>query len=259
MIHSATHLKGRTLRARDGVIGRVTDFYFDDDTWVVRYLVVDTEEKLKPHDVLISPGVAGTADGQLAEIPVDLTTEEIRHSPDIDAAQPPAREHEIILQEYYGWAAYTGSLFADPIMPMPVVIPSPVEPGREAKDRVPPLPRSSDAHLRSANDTVGYHVQASDGEVGHVEDFLIDDETWRIRYFVIDTRNWLPGRRVLVAPDWVHDVDWVTEKVHADLTRNAVKASPLYNPSSSWRPDYAGELESHYGRGRPSRVHARST
>jgi hypothetical protein len=249
MVHSATHLKGRTLHARDGVIGHVTDLYFDDETWAVRYLVVDTDDKLKAHTVLISPGVAGTADWQLPEIPVDLTTDEIRRSPDIDADKPPTREHELLLEQYYGWAAYTGSLFAEPIMPMPVLIPAiPPTDQERFKDDGKPARHSENAHLRSVNDTVGYRVRASDGEVGHVDNFLVDDETWRIQYFVIDTRNWLPGRKVLVAPDWVRDVDWVAQKVHADLTRDAVRASPPYDPSIPWRADYASELSTHYGR-----------
>lgn len=260
MVHSTTHLKGRTLRARDGVIGRVTDLYFDDETWVVRYLVVDTEEKLKPHDVLISPGAAGTADWQLPEIPVDLTSEEVRNSPDIDADKPPTRENEILLRDYYGWSAYTGSLWGEPILPMPLLVPmAPSEGASRPSDGQVPLNRTKDGHLRSVNDSLGYHVRARDGEVGHVEEFLVDDETWRIRYLVIDTRNWLPGRKVLVAPEWIHDVDWVSQKVRVDLTREAVKASPPYDPATPLRADYASELEEHYGHGSSLEEHAHST
>ena len=62
---------------------------------------------------------------------------------------------------------------------------------------------ANDVHLRSANKVTGYRIGATDGDIGHVEDFIIDDETWEIRYMVVDTQNWWPGKKVLVAPQWI--------------------------------------------------------
>jgi hypothetical protein len=105
-----------------------------------------------------------------------------------------------------------------------------------------------DSHLRSTHDVTGHHIQARDGEIGHVDDFIIDDETWTIRYLVIDTRNWWPGKMVLVSPRWIDSIDWGQSKVFVNLHRDAIKQSPEYTEGSLITRDYEAGLHQHYNR-----------
>jgi hypothetical protein len=107
---------------------------------------------------------------------------------------------------------------------------------------------SGDSHLRSVQEVAGYHIQATDGEIGHVEDFILDDETWMLRYVVVDTRNWLPGRKVIVPPSWVESVDWANRKVSVDFTREEVRTSPEYDPAAPVNREYEVRLYDFYGR-----------
>ena len=71
----------------------------------------------------------------------------------------------------------------------------------------------------------GFHLLATDGEVGHVDDFLIDD-TWTVRHLVADTSNWLVGQAVLIAPSSVDKIDSPGKKIRLRLSRDEVKNSP---------------------------------
>lgn len=250
MLNSLNHLKDRSLQARDGIIGKVHDMFFDETDWIARYLVVDMGTLLNKRSVLISPGAAGSADWGRSSIPVDLTMDQVRHSPEIDTDMPITRQHEAVLRKHYGWPAYWGALTGEGGLATPILIPA-GEPDEEQSgptDGEAPPRRSRDVHLRSANDTLGYHVHATDGSIGHIAEFLIDDDVWRIRYVVIDTRNWLPGRKVLVAPEWIREIDWTAEKAEVALTRDAIKASPAYDASAPWNVEYANRLHEHYAR-----------
>ncbi len=105
---------------------------------------------------------------------------------------------------------------------------------------------SGDVHLRSAAKVTGYHIEATDGEIGHVEDFIIDDETWEIRYMVVDTRNRLPGKKVLIAPRWIHQVSWDNSKVYVNLSREAIENEPEYH-SDDFNREYEEKLHDRYG------------
>lgn len=257
-LRNAKKLEGHALRARDGVIGQVKDFYFDDHHWHVRYCVVETGQWLKSRQVLIAPVVLGDFDAGLKTFTVNLTIDQVRNSPDIDTAKPVSRQHEEQLQKYYGWPAYWGGSFYGGGLtapPAPIIPPTPAansgEPAFTDGDR-PLTARAGtskdDPHLRSVNDTIGYHIEAIDGAIGHVDDFLIDDEDWSIRYLAVDTRNWWPGKKVVIAPSWISDVSWTKSQVIVDLTRQAIKGSPAYDPSAPWSPAYAAELHDYYGR-----------
>lgn len=248
LLRNAKQLERHALRARDGEIGKVKDFYFDDHNWHLRYCVVDTGTWLQGRKVLISPVVMHPYDQVLKVFPVDLTIEQVRSSPDIDTDKPVSRQQEEALRQHYGWPGYWAAPFGDAGIP-PITPPAPAsrtEPGPTSGNLRPGSP--GDPYLRSVNDTIGYHIEAIDGAIGHVEDFLIDDEDWRIRYLVIDTRNWWPGRKVIVAPSWIKDVSWEKSRVVLDLTRDTIKASPPYEPTMPWSEDYAAGLHAHYDR-----------
>jgi hypothetical protein len=255
MVRNLKQIEGRALQARDGVIGEVKDVYFDDYDWHVRYLVVETGAWLHKRKVLVSPEACAGLDWKLQVFPVNLTKDQVRNSPAIDTNKPVSRQHEEALREYYGWPTYWGAVFAEGGIAAPIVAPTPAantsEPGFTDGDTPLRQPKG-DPHLRSANDTRNYHIEATDGPIGHLEDFLVDENGWRIRYLVVDTRNGWPGKKVLVAPSWTKDVSWEKRRVTVDLTRDAIKHSPPYEPSDPWNSDYAAELHDHYERPRYS-------
>jgi hypothetical protein len=194
----------------------------------------------------------GDYDATLQVFPVDLTTEQVRTSPDVDTEKPVSRQHEQVLRQHYGWPGYWEGVFGAGGLAAPIMTPTPAantsEPGLTDEDL--PLKKPGDPFLRSVNDTIGHHIEATDGAIGHAEDFLINDKDWRIRYLVIDTRNWWPGKKVIVAPEWIHNVNWENRRVVVDLTRDAIRKSPPYEPTMPLSEGYAAQLHEHYGRPR---------
>jgi uncharacterized protein YrrD len=253
MLRNVKQIQGRALHARDGVIGEVHDVYFDDEFWLVRYLVVETGAWLSKRKVLIAPDALGAADlldWEKKEVSVDLTVDQVRHSPSVDTDKPVSRQHEEMLRRHYGWPIYWNTVLGPGGLAAPLFAPVPAgsssEPGFVDNDG-PDEPRG-DPHLRSTRDTAGYHIEAIDGSIGHVDDFLVDEQVWRIRYLLVDTRNWWPGRKVLISPDWINRVSWGDQRVCVDLTRAAVKNSPPYDPAAPWDAVYAATLHDYYGR-----------
>lgn len=241
LLRNAKQLEGHALRAHDGVIGQVNDFYFDDHHWHIRYCVVETGKWLQSRRVLISPVVMGDYDADLKVFPVDLTLEQVRTSPDADSEKLVSRQYEEALRQHYGWPGYWDSVFGAGGLAAPVMTPmsaaNTAEPGfteEELSSRT-----RGDPFLRSVNETIGYDIEASDGVIGHAEDFLVDDENWRIRYLVVDIRKWLPGKKVIVAPAWILDVSWERARVVVDVTRDMIRNSPPYEPTMPWSEEYA--------------------
>ena len=216
MQKSTKELKGYAIDATDGDIGKVDDFYFDDKSWTIRYLVVDTGNWLLGRKVLLSPIAVGKADFSSGRFNVTLTKKQVEESPSIDTDKPVSRQHEAYYHDYYGFPYYWNG----PYLWGPMYYPG--RPGADQKrieERRAEREEAGDLHLRSAAHVTGYHIEATDGEIGHVEDFIIDDETWEIRYIVVDTRNWLPGKKVLIAPRWIDRVSWNDSKVYVSLSR----------------------------------------
>jgi uncharacterized protein YrrD len=225
MLRNAKDLIGFGIRATDGVIGTVEDLYFDDQDWTIRYFVVNTGSWLTGRKVLISPVAIGSPAWITRVLPAALTRAQVEHSPDIDTRKPVSRQNETEYVGYYGYSHYWGGsgmwgLGAYPGSP-------PTE--RSTEDNAP-VP--DDYHLRSSNAVIGHHIEATDGDVGHVEDLVFDDDTWAIRFLIVDTSNWWGGRRVLVATRRIENVSWVEAKISVDLTRQAVKNAPPYDSKS---------------------------
>src|SRR5439155_1704239 len=195
MLRTAGDLKGVTIEAMDGDIGSVQDLYFDDHTWTVRYLVVDTGTWLPGRQVLISPFAFQVVPGA-SRLRTSLTKEQVKGSPSIDTDRPVDRQREIAFSQYYGYPYYWVGPYrwGDLAYPtLPIAVP---QPGALEQELLAHQREDTDPHLRSARDVMGYYIHATDGDLGHVEDFLVDAETWAIRYCIVDTRNWLPGRAV---------------------------------------------------------------
>lgn len=246
MLRRTSDILNFTLGARDGEIGRVKDFYFDDQRWPVRYLVVDTGKWLEQREVLISPfAVRGFRETDKV-VEVKLTREQIKGCPSIDTDAPVSRQYEREYYQYYGWPFY----WEGPALWGPSAFPAyHYYPGLAAEGPRPLAPEQhSNPHLRSTSEVSGYHLEAPDGEIGHVEDFIFDDQDWVIQYLVVDTRNWWPGKKVLVSPAWATAVDWDRSRVQVSVAREAIRMAPEYNPTAPLSRDYEVRLFEHYHR-----------
>jgi hypothetical protein len=247
MLTNATHLKGLEIRATDGEIGTVDEFYFDDESWAIRYLTVQTGGWLGGRRVLISPIAVVHADWQAKRLDVALTKKQVENSPDINTHQPVSRQHEIAYFGYYGYPFYWGGSELWGAAPNPAGLAIPIPASTEAiADSV--AKGSPDSHLRSAEAVTGYHVEATNGEIGHLDGFVIDDETWAIRYVEVATRNWLPGKKILVSPAWIERVSWEDSKVSVGLKRETIQKAPEYLESMPITLEYESRLHLHYGR-----------
>jgi len=240
VLSRAKILSGYTLRGLDGEVGAVADFYFDDHYWTIRYLVAGTGNWLTDRQVLISPHALTAVDAEKDSIAVALTKKQIEDSPSLDSDKPVSRQFEQDYYGYYGWPTYWSGPFTwGPYSYIPR------DPERERETNSGG--KAWDTRLRSASEVTGYNIHASDGEIGHVEDFVIDDATWTIRYLIADTRNWWPGKKVLISPKWIERVSWDDSKVFVKLSRDAVRRSPEYSAESLPTRDYEIGLHKHYG------------
>ena len=251
MLNSVLQINGSKIIARDGEIGHVKEVYFDDDNWTIRYLVIDTGTWLEGRDVLVSPYAVAQPVGGGKQINLTLTQQQITDSPTTETHLPVSRQHERELTRYYAFPAYWegGELWAMNALPLvPAPLPTAVESAEIAQARAAEVPLE-DVHLRSSSNITGYDLQATDDSIGHVSDFIFDDESWAIRYLVVDTRNWWPGgKKVLVATHWIARIDWADKAVFTTLTRAEVKASPAYDEGSSISRDYEERLHASYSR-----------
>ena len=250
MLNSMSHLIGAKLTAIDGDIGQVEELFFDDRAWAVRYLVAETGSWLEARKVLISPYAVKPPLGSDKHIHTVLTQQQVKDSPDVDTHQPVSRQHERDYLDYYAYPEYWGgsALWGMEAMPYPPMMRAPAEIAA-ARDLAARDLKAADVHLRSSAHVIGYDIQATDGSIGHVQDFIFDDQNWAIRYMVVDTRNWWPGgRKVLIGMHWADTVDWASQTVHVRLTRAQVMSSPIFEDVSSIQRDYEVRLHENYRR-----------
>ncbi len=245
MLRSLKDLGRYTVHATDGDIGSVADFLIDDERWAIRYLVVDSSRKLDWRQVLISPISFQQAEGRARRFDLALTMDKVRNSPQADTDKPVSRQHERAYYRYYGYPYYWGysGLWGAGSYPGLLAADTWREEPSERREEAP-----GDIHLRSSKEVRGYHVQGTAGAIGHVEDFIVDDETWGVRYLVVDTSNWGFGKDVLVAPHWASRVSWEEKKVHLDMSREAIKASPIWDGNAAVNREYETRLYDYYGR-----------
>jgi hypothetical protein len=240
-------LKDFVIRATDGELGSVVELYFDDETWAIRYLVVDTGGWLSGRRVLISPFAIVRMDWDAMRLDVALTKKQVENSPNIDTHKPVSRQHEAAYVGYYGYPYYWGGPYLWGPAAYPAVLATPPRASREAMaERI--RKESTDSHLRSTEAVTGYNIEAADGEIGHVDGFVMDDKAWAIRYIEVATRNWLPGKKVLISPSWIERVSWPASKVYVGLSREAIKDAPEYIESRPVTREYESRLHDHYGR-----------
>jgi len=241
MLSNAKTLKNYKLDSLNGEIGEVKEFYFDDQHWTIRYLVAETGNWLTERQVLISPYALVEVNKEKEVITINLTKAQIEDSPSLESDKPVSQQFEEDYYGYYGWPMYT--VGPDIWGFSPDIVRDP-----EIWNLSSHAERSWDPHLRSTDEVRGYHIQASDSDIGHVVDFLIDDKTWAIRYLVIDTQNWWPGKKVLISPQWIERVSWSDSKVFINLPSEAIKQAPEYTEKLMLARDYEITLHVHYKR-----------
>jgi hypothetical protein len=242
MLRSVNHTIGFTIRATDGDIGKVSEFYFDDRHWAVRYLVVNTGNWLAERLVLVSPIAISTMEWENHRLDVQLTRSQVEKSPDIDTRKTVSRQHESDYFLYYGYPSYWDGPYIWGRAQQPAGLLN-----AAAIAAVPPS-AATESHLRGTREVTGYHIEAIDGKLGHVENFIMDDETWAIRYLVVNTSNWGLGRKLLVAPNWVERVSWEDSKVAVDLSLLTLKNSPEFDETKPITRDYEHRLYEYYQR-----------
>jgi hypothetical protein len=232
MLWDASAIRGYAIAGTDGHLGSVRDLLFDDANWKMRWLVVDTGHWLPGREVLLPISDLGHLDPAKREFSVKLTRLQIRQSPEIETDLPVSRQAESDLYNYYGWDPYwTNGYFGSGAIATPIVPPI-LHSGSAMRDpgTVDTSRRTGDPHLRSAVLLTGYHVHATDGEIGHIEDFLLDDRDWTFRYLKVDTKNWWPGRHVLISPSSIRNIDWTQKTVALGVSRQNVQGSPPFDP-----------------------------
>lgn len=196
-----------TIAATDADIGKIHDLYFDDRDWTIRYIVVQLGELLAGPKVLISPRELKAPVWMPLHLMVSLTWSQVESSPDVELHKPVSRQDRENETENEGRGA----------------------------------------HLRSTREVIGYHIMATDGEIGHIEDFLFDDDTWKIRYAIADTSNWWDGRRVLLKPEWIQSVRWPDRKIEVNMSREKIRNSPEWDPGQPLSREYELRLHTYYG------------
>lgn len=253
MLRNIKELQGLELLGKDGHVGKAVDFFFDDAHWTVRYLVARTGSWFQDKRVLLSPLAIERAAWDAKQLHLSLTREQVQNSPDIDVDRPVSRQQEIAYHRHFGWAGYWG--FGAGVwgpFGLPGVLAQ--EPWREPvsaleREAEEQLDQRADKHLHSCKEVLGYALHATDGLFGHVSDFLVDDESWTLRYLVVDTRTlWLGGKHVLVSTQWLSEVSWTERSVFVELPSDAVRTSPEWTPALPVTRAYEERLFAHYAR-----------
>jgi hypothetical protein len=249
MLWNASHIHDHVIVARDGKIGTIVDFLFDDRSWHIRWAVVDTGTWLSSRKVLLPTSILKHPDMVGREFPIDLTKQQVKNSPDVDSERPVSRQMEASVYNYYGWGpywgdglyegayGYTGGMGVSPFL----------QPRPDQQEIIEAQRQRDDPHLRSVEAISGYHIHAPDGEIGHVEDFLVEGADWSIHYLVVDTKNWWPGKKVLVSPGSVKGIDWNHSRIDISVARQIVKDSPAYDTSTMVDPSFENQFNGYYG------------
>jgi len=220
MLKNIKQLYGNKLCASDGDIGHVKDFYFDDTTWAVRYLVANTGTSwLAGHQVLLSPHAFGRFDPEAKVLLINLNRRQIEGSPSIESHRPVSRQYEEDYYRYYGWPVYWegGDMWGMGSQPVAMPPPDPTLHAHLGHQQ------SGDIHLRSTQAITGYHIQAADGMIGHVSGFLVDDKSWVIGELIVETGHWYSGREILISPSKIERINYEESKVFVNLTKEDIQ------------------------------------
>jgi hypothetical protein len=248
MLRGLKKLESYKVSATDGDLGSIVNFLIDDERWTVRYLVVDTGGIFGGRDVLISPISFRQVDHSARRFHLALTMDKIKSSPSVNLDKPVSRQNERDYYGYYGYPYYWGYSGPWGMGYYPGAMGAAPPPPRHDRAGERPGEPDADVHLRSIEEITGYHVEGTDGSIGHVKDFMVDDESWAIPYMVIDTSNWWVGKSVLIAPEWTSRISWFDRKIYVSMTRASIEKSPEWGVDAPIERAYEEQLCRHYGR-----------
>lgn len=248
MIHSITGLRGFTIHATDGEIGKFEDCYFDDEKWTVRYLVIRTGSWLFGKEVLLSPIVVQRVDFEHKEIICKIDSKQVENSPSVETEKPISKQQEQEFSRYFGYPVYWGGagFWGDAMHPGALFFPPEEEEQAEKSEGGAEM----NHHLRSVSEVCGYRVWTKEEKIGKVEDFHFDSGKWIIRYIEVHTGGIINSKEVLFSPRWVTKVDWAQAEVTVGLDKEKVKNAPAYHADKAITREYEEELFSYYGVGK---------
>ncbi|MAT13943.1 MAG: hypothetical protein CMJ46_01580 [Planctomyces sp.] len=230
MLISGNILLGYKVKAVDGEFGKITDLLFDDQNKMVRYFVINCGNWLNKDEVLLSPVAFETPDHEDFTISTILSRHAISNAPSINTKPPVSKQDESALARYFDWPMFWSR------------IPS-------SRQEIHESPEGQvEGHLRSLKEVKGYTIHCPQGDLGHVEEMIVDTETWALRYLAIDTGNWLPGKRVIIGIDWLSEISWEEQHAYIELSRDDVQNAPIYDPRTPINRDYEAEVYDYYGR-----------
>lgn len=237
MLRNIGDVRGRPVEAADGDIGEIRGFFFDDRSWVVRYIIIEAGSWLNRREVVISPTAFKNPLWHAKTFPVALRKHQIESSPEIDPAKPITRPEELQIVQHYGWPAYweSDSLYKRLVTVAGAALGTAV------------AEKHSAVHaLRSTEQLFGTLLKATDGDVGKIADLVIDDVSWEIHYIVVDTGTWLAGKKVLIAPEWIEHADWEPPRLSVGMSQKVIRESPAYDPAYPITRIYESRLYDYY-------------
>lgn len=252
MLIKSKALKGYKLQSLDGEIGKVEQFYFDDHHWTIRYMIANTGGWLMDWQVLISPYSLMSVNYEERFISINLTKKKIEESPLLESDKPVSMQYEEQYYQYYGQPLYWGGSFmwgASPYIQNDIYLSSfENSEGQKKAEENLTKQHSWDPHLRSTDTVRGYKIRGTDGDIGHIDDFVIDDKNWAIRYLIIDTKDLWPAKKVLISPKWIERIDWTHSVAFVNVSCEDIMKSPEYTESFSLTRGYEADLHQFYNR-----------
>jgi len=248
MLRSVNSMIGYSILARDGELGKVGEFVFENKVWTIRYFVVEAGGWLSSRKVLISPIALGKLDWQLQTFLVNLTIEQIRNSPEIDTEKPVSRQLEADLFKHYQWPVYWGNGFLMGSMSGMDSNSLDIHERIESKENSIAQQNEDNLHLHGTHTVMSIH--AVDGEIGHVEDYIVNSESWAITFLVVNTANWLPGKKVLISPQLINHLDLANKAIFVNLMKEVVENSQEFDPTQLVNTVHEDHLYDYYGRPR---------
>jgi len=198
----ARNLYGTSVDASDGRLGNIIDFLFDDQRWHVGHLVLNAGRWLRRRRVTLPYDTIVMKDWSDRHVFIEgLTRQQIRISPATETRVPISLHESLAEVTIMDWDTYlVNTTFTDH-----------------------PWQISDDPHIHNTRDVVGYHVQGSDGPIGYVSDFVINDESWSVSDLVVNMRNWLPGRQILIPTAHIEEVRGANRSMRISLSRKSIR------------------------------------
>ncbi len=251
MLQSVSDMENYAIISTTGRVGHVEDFFFDDEQWAIRYLVVDTAPLFFGRKVLISPFSITEVSTESGEAVLNVSKDKIKNSPEIDTARPISRQHETQLNDYYSWPSYwqEGGLWYMANTPHAAVTSMQIEAEHQKESPPEGIPETvSDPHLRSTREVLTYEILGTDDQIGKANDFVVSEGDWALRYLIVDAGPWLLGKKAIIAVDWIQSVSWKESQITVDVSRGLVSNAPEFTSLGKVDRDYEKTLFSHYNR-----------